>query len=71
MITHDLLKMKKRPKSYIKLNKNPNPNDDKECFIFIKRFSNIKDSRFSKPYNNWHLCKEDEAFIIELEKRLK
>ena len=71
MITHDLAKIKKRPKSYVKLSKNPNPNDDEECFVFLKRFSNIKDSRFSKPYSNWHLHKEDEDFIIELEKRLR
>ena len=70
MITHDLAKMKKKPKSYVKLNKNPNPNDDGDCFIFIKRISGIKDSRFSRPYNNWHLSKEDEDFIVELEKRL-
>lgn len=70
MLTHDVNKMKKRPKSYVKLNINPNPNDNGDCFIFLKRFSNIKDSKFSKPYNNWHLSKEDEEFIKELERRL-
>ncbi len=71
MITHDSTKKKQRPRTYAKLNKNPNPNDDGDCFIFLKRLSNVKDSRFSKPYSNWHLSKEDEMFIEELEKRLK
>lgn len=71
MITHDLIKMLEYPKSYIKLSKNPNPNDDSDCFLYKKRFSNIKDSCFSKPYNNWHLSKEDENLITELENKYK
>ena len=70
MITHDLIKTLDYPKSYVKLHKNPNPNDDRDCFMCIRRFSDIKDSRFSKPYNNWHLSKEDEDFIASLENNL-
>ena len=70
MITHNLMKALEYPKSYVKLHKNPNPNDDRDCFICIRRFSDIKDSRFSKPYNNWHLSKEDEDFIANLENNL-
>ena len=68
MITHDLIKTLEYPKSYVKLNQNPNPNDDADCFLCLKRFEDIKDSRFSKPYNNWHLSKIDEKFIENLEK---
>ena len=71
MITHDLIKTLEYPKTYIKLSKNPNPNDDSDCFLCKKRFSNIKDSRFSKPYNNWHLSKEDESLISSLENKYK
>ena len=71
MITHSLAKALKRPKSYIKLSKNPNPNDNSDCFLCTKRISSIKDSRFSKPYNNWHLAKEDEELITSLESTKK
>ena len=71
MITHDLIKTLEYPKSYIKLSKNPNPNDDSDCFLYKKRFSNIKHSCFSKPYNNWHLSKEDENLITTLENKYK
>ena len=71
MMTHDFTKTITHPKSYIKLHSNPNPKDDSDCYLYVKRFSNIKDSRFSKPYNNWHLSKEDEALITELENRIK
>ena len=71
MITHDLIKTLEYPNSYIKLAKNPNPNDDSDCFLCKKRFSNIKDSCFSKPYNNWHLSKEDENLIAVLEEKYK
>ena len=71
MITHDLIKTLEYPKSYIKLSKNPNPNDDSDCFLYKKRFSNIKHSCFSKPYNNWHLSKEDENLITALENKYK
>ena len=67
MITHDLIRTLEYPKSYVKLSHNPNPNDDSDCFLCIKKFSNIKDSKFSKPYPNWHLSKEDEDLIIQLE----
>jgi len=42
----------------------------KEIFLCIRRFTSIKDIRFSKPYNNWHLSKEDEDFITSLESNL-
>ena len=32
MITHDLVRTSEYPKSYVKLRKNPNPNDNSDCF---------------------------------------
>ena len=71
MMTHDFTKAITRPKSYLKLNNNPNPNDESDCYLFKKRFTNIKDSRFSKPYKSWHLSKEDEELISSLEKKFE
>ena len=32
---------------------NPNPNDDADSFLCIRRVTQVEASAFSKPYNNW------------------
>ena len=69
MITHSLDRVLNKPGSYISLNKNPNPHDDRPSYINKYRVNNMPSSKFSKPYPNWHLTKEDEIQIDELEKK--
>ena len=71
MITHSLEKAIHYRKNYVQLNFNPNPNDDRPCFLCKFRFTNIKANMFSKPYNTWHLSKEDELMIDKLEEKNK
>lgn len=71
MLTHNLEKAIQYRKNYIQLNDNPNPNDDRPCFLCKTRFSNIKANMFSKPYNSWHLSKKDELLIDILEQKNK
>ncbi|MBQ7996029.1 MAG: hypothetical protein IJ247_07465 [Bacilli bacterium] len=68
MFTHSVLRVLSKPNDYIKMEANPNPNDDAESFLCIRRVSHVEANAFSKPYNNWHLSKEDEKTIDELEK---
>jgi len=68
MITHDLVKFLERPYLYRQMERNPNPNDTKPSFLCLTRFTNIKSNKFSKPYQSWHLSKNDEQTIEKLEK---
>ena len=67
MTTHSILRVIKKPNDYLRMSSNPNPNDDADSFLCIRRVSNMESSAFSKPYNNWHLSEEDEKLIDELE----
>lgn len=71
MITHDFQKVLEYPSKYRRMKNNPNKNDDSPAYLCITRFEDLKDSLFSKPYSNWHLSKEDEEFVSELEKKKK
>lgn len=48
---------------------NPNPNDDPDAYLCIRRVSQVESNLFSKPYNNWHLSEQDEKLIDNLEKQ--
>lgn len=67
MITHSLDRVLNKPGSYIALTINPNPNDDRPSYVNIYKLKNLPSKKFSKPYTNWHLSKEDELQIDELE----
>ena len=69
MITHDITKKIQYPKRYIQLHFNPNPKDNEPAFLCKIRLENINQRMFSKPYVNWHLSKEDEIIIDELENK--
>ena len=69
MFTHSVLRVLNRPNDYVKMAANPNPNDDADSFLCIRRVSNIEANAFSKPYNNWHLSEDDEKLIDELEEK--
>ncbi len=69
MITHDISKKLDYPDSYIQLNMNPNPKDDSPSYLCVTRIDNVLQKFFSKPFPNWHLSKEDEELIDELEKK--
>lgn len=71
MFTHSVLRVLSRPNDYVKMESNPNPNDDADSYLCIRRVSDIEANAFSKPYNNWHLCEEDEKLIDELEKSIR
>ena len=68
MITHSLNRVIDKPKSYRRLKNNPNPSDERISFINVFRISDVPSNSFSRPYNNWHLSKEDERLIDALEK---
>ena len=57
-----------RPNKFIRID-NPNPNDDADSYLCIRRVSQVEASAFSKPYNNWHLSDEDEKLIDKLEEK--
>ena len=69
LITHDIQKWIAYPKKYIRLSANPNPKDPEPAFLCTVKIENISQRLFSKPYSNWHLSKEDEILIDELEKK--
>lgn len=69
MFTHSVLRVLSKPNDYVKMKANPNPNDDADSYLCVKRVSQVESSAFSKPYNNWHLSAIDEELIDELEKR--
>ena len=69
MFTHSLLRVLNKPNDYVKMSENPNPNDDSDSYLCIKRVTQIESGAFSKPYNNWHLSAEDEKLIDDLEKQ--
>ena len=56
MFTHSVLRVFSKPNDYIKMETNPNPNDDADSFLCIRRVTQVEASAFSKPYKNWHLC---------------
>ena len=68
-MTHSEKRALKKPHSYIKLIKNPNPNDNRKVFVSKTRLTNIDANSFSKPYTNWHLSLEDELIIDQLEEK--
>ena len=68
MMTHSLIRVMDKPKSYKRLKINPNPTDDRLSFVNKYRLNDIPANSFSKPYPNWHLSKEDEMLIDNLEK---
>ena len=68
MMTHSLTRVSDKPGLYKRLKKNPNPSDDRLSFINKYRIDDIPANYFSKPYNNWHLSKEDEELIDSLER---
>ena len=67
MFTHSVLRVLSKPNDYVKMETNPNPNDDADSYLCIRRVSQVESSAFSKPYNNWHLSEVDEKLIDELE----
>ena len=69
LITHDIKKMIDYPKKYIRLKENPNPKDVEPAFVCKIRLNHLSQRLFSKPYKNWHLCKEDEDIVNELENK--
>lgn len=69
MITHDIQKWIDYPSKYIRMHSNPNPKDQEPAFLCKVRLDNISQRLFSKPYLNWHISKEDELIIDDLEKK--
>ena len=69
MFTHSILRILNKPNDYVKMEKNPNPNDDADSYLCIRRVSQVEARAFSKPYNNWHLSDEDEKLIDKLEEK--
>ncbi|MCR5308667.1 MAG: hypothetical protein K6E21_00960 [Bacilli bacterium] len=67
MLTHSLLRVTEKPGAYERLNINPNPNDKRLSFVNTFRINNVPAEFFSKPYPKWHLSKEDELIIDNLE----
>lgn len=67
MMTTSLQRVLDKPNSYKRLKVNPNPHDDGPSFVNKYRLTDIPANRFSKPYSNWHLSKEDENLIDSLE----
>ena len=57
---------RKKPTKYIKLSKNPNPNDDSPSYVHISLVQLKQSKLFSDPIDNWHLSKEDEKKIDDL-----
>lgn len=56
-------------RGFAKLNKNPNPIDNRNSYIQKCRITDLISS-FSRPYNNWHLSIDDQKTVDELEKKL-
>ena len=49
-----------KPTRFIKLIKNPNPNDDSISYIKVDLVKLKKSKFFSDPLNGWHLSQKDE-----------
>ena len=61
----------KNPNGYLRI-KNPNKNDDAECFVQKDGIKNKPLKLFSNPIKGWKLSEEDEKLIDELvEEKLK
>lgn len=69
MFTHSVYRVLSKPNDYVKMDSNPNPNDDMDSYLCIRRVTRVEANAFSKPYNNWHLSEEDEKLIDDLEKQ--
>ena len=69
MMTTSIQRVLDKPKSYKRLKRNPNPRDDGPSFINRYRITDMPANKFSKPYNNWHLSKDDEMLIDYFEKK--
>ena len=60
-----------KPTRFIKLIKNPNPNDDSISYIKVDLVKLKKSKFFSNPLNGWHLSQKDEEKIDELMIKIK
>lgn len=69
MMTTSLIRVMNKPGTYKRLKVNPNPKDDDLSFVNKYRLTDVPANKFSRPYNNWHLSKEDELLIDALEKK--
>ena len=69
VFTHSFLRVLNKPNDYVKMESNPNPNDDSDAFLCIRRVSDVESNAFSKPYDNWHLSEEYEKLIDKLEQK--
>lgn len=69
IMTHSILRVFDKPGAYKRLRKNPNPSDNRPSYINKNKVEDMPAIYFSKPYNNWHLSKEDERLIDALEKK--
>lgn len=56
-------------RGFTKLYNNPNPIDKRYSYIQKCRITDVI-TAFSRPYNNWHLCKADQILVENLEKKL-
>lgn len=71
LVTHSLERVFSKPGSYKRMKTNPNPRDTGPSFLNKYRITDIPSKCFSKPYNSWHLSKEDESYIDYLESKFK
>ena len=67
MMAHSLERAAEKPSVYRRMKTNPNPSDERPSFVNKYRVNDVPAINFSKPYNNWHLSKEDERLIDSLE----
>ena len=70
-ITSSLLKVLERPNRYIKLDNNPNPENDSDAYVNITLVKNQPAKFFSRPLRKWKLTKEDEKKIDDLLNKAK
>jgi hypothetical protein len=71
IITHDITKKIQYPNKYVQLHNNPNPKDEAPSYLCKIRLEGIPEKMISKPFNNWHLSKEDEKMVDKLEEKKK
>ena len=65
-LTHSTLKVLQRPSKFIKLARNPNPEDDTDSFLCIELVKDKEHKFFSSPLKKWSLSKEDEEKIDKI-----
>ncbi len=59
-------KPKRNIRKFITLDKNPNPKDNDTTYVRKTKIFK-KSNKFTKPFNNFHLSKQDEIKIDNLE----